>query len=422
MNAALLIDAENFSYKHVQMLFEDLSKKENINVHLKLAFGDWTLNNLNNDNWKSTLNKLSIRPQHLFNYTQGKNASDIQLVIHAMNILHTNQDIDTFILATSDSDFTPLVLNLKEYNKNVIGYGCGSCSKTLFDSCDEYHILKEDKKQINDNQVTKKVIKTNKPTNAPKKSDSTQSELYTSAKCCNILREVWRQSVCDEFGWVTTNHASHVSKKVFKDFVPSKFGGSTLSDLIEKNGKFEIKRTPKDKHTEVSFRPKDRLSDKALHKIYSFYFKNYNKVVSTKDSSGQDVLGWLPVDVIYDEYKSNGLTAFNNIEDLKEALFQSNILNIDKDKNLFTFKLNKNQRKVGFLFLEAYANLFKKMNCQNINFQDLTNEVKNIESDFTASKYEIKQLNKFIQELFFFNSQYDKDNNQFYFSLKYKNE
>lgn len=413
MNAALLIDAENFSHKHVQMLFDNLKSEPDLQMHLKLAFGDWTLNNLNNENWKSTLNKLSIRPQHLFNYTKGKNASDIQLVIHAMNILHTNQDIDTFILATSDSDFTPLVLNLKEYNKTVIGFGCGNCSKTLFDSCDKYIILKDENKSSQSKPSESKEISSSKP-------EKEEGQEIKSKKCTNILREIWKQSRCDQYGWVTIDNASKVSKKALQDFSPSKYGCSTLTELIEKSEKFEIKKVPCEKHTDIYFRGKDRLSDGMLDRIYQVYFKNYESFEIIQDSSGKDVYGLLSIDIAYKDLKNSGLRAFDTLDEFREALFQSNLININKDTDTFTIKMGRVQRQVGFLFLEAFNNVKKETNESKISFRTLTNEVRKIEEDFTASKYEIKQLSKFVQDIFFFDSEYIKDENEIYFKVKYE--
>lgn len=415
MNAALLIDAENFSYKHVQMLFENLKDNKDLQMHLKVAFGDWTLPNLNNDNWKTTLNKLSIRPQHLFNYTKGKNASDIQLVIHAMNILHTNHDIDTFILATNDSDFTPLVLNLKEYNKKVIGYGSGNCSKSLHDACDNYVILKEEKpiKKIKPKEAVKEK-------ELPKQCNKKESadEDPTGKKAFNILKEIWKQSDSDEYGWVTTNQASKISKKAVQDFSPSKYGCSTLSELIQKSEKFEIRREKKEKHTEVFFKLKDRLSDKTLIQIYNIFFKNHDKITEILDKNGDSSNGWLSIDLLFNEYKLKGFTSFKSIEELKEALSCSNLIYLNKEKDLFTIKMNKIKRKIGFLFFEACINKEIETGRKEFDMSELLVEVKKIEEDFTASRYQIRQLSKFIQSIFFIETTQKDDH--LLFKLKYK--
>lgn len=69
----------------------------------------------------------------------GKNSADIRLVVDAMDLCHGKDHIDTFVIVSGDSDFSPLVAKLKENGKSVIGVGMrGSTSKLLADHCDEF--------------------------------------------------------------------------------------------------------------------------------------------------------------------------------------------------------------------------------------------------------------------------------------------
>jgi len=69
----------------------------------------------------------------------GKNSADIRLVVDAMEMCHSKGYIDTFVVVSGDSDFTPLVLKLKEDGKNVVGVGCkDSTSEILSANCDEF--------------------------------------------------------------------------------------------------------------------------------------------------------------------------------------------------------------------------------------------------------------------------------------------
>ena len=64
--------------------------------------------------------------------------ADIALVVDAMELAFTREHITTYVLLSGDSDFTPLVMKLREFNKRVIGIGTrGSTSKLLANSCDE---------------------------------------------------------------------------------------------------------------------------------------------------------------------------------------------------------------------------------------------------------------------------------------------
>src|SRR4029079_1221678 len=69
----------------------------------------------------------------------GKNSADIRLCVDAMDLAYAKTHIDTFVIVSGDSDFTPLVSKLKELGKHVIGMGMqGSTSDLLRDNCDEF--------------------------------------------------------------------------------------------------------------------------------------------------------------------------------------------------------------------------------------------------------------------------------------------
>ena len=69
----------------------------------------------------------------------GKNAADIQMVVDAMELCYAKDHIDVFVLATGDSDFSPLVSKLRENDKYVIGFGVkNSVSPLLISNCDEF--------------------------------------------------------------------------------------------------------------------------------------------------------------------------------------------------------------------------------------------------------------------------------------------
>src|SRR2546430_13748956 len=76
-----------------------------------------------------------------------KNATDIRLAVDALELVFTRPEIGTFILLSGDSDFSSLVLKLKEYGKYVIGVGIRESSSDLLNqNCDEYYSYNEDRK------------------------------------------------------------------------------------------------------------------------------------------------------------------------------------------------------------------------------------------------------------------------------------
>lgn len=99
-------------------MLAELSKYGTANI--RRAYGNWTSPQLKD--WKDKLHDFAIRPVQQFSYSDGKNATDIALVIDAMELLYT-QKLNAFCLASSDADFTPLVMQLRANGHEVYGFG-----------------------------------------------------------------------------------------------------------------------------------------------------------------------------------------------------------------------------------------------------------------------------------------------------------
>src|SRR4029079_4522707 len=83
----------------------------------------------------------------------GKNSADIRLVVDAMDLAWSKAHVDTFVIVSGDSDFSPLVSKLKENGKHVIGLGMkGSTSELLRDNCDEFIYYEDLERQEQDEQ------------------------------------------------------------------------------------------------------------------------------------------------------------------------------------------------------------------------------------------------------------------------------
>ena len=115
---AVLIDADNTSPQIADGLFEEIAKFGEASV--RRIYGDFSTPQLKS--WAEILQKHAIDPYQQFAYTKGKNASDIALVIDAMDLLHSGR-FDGFCLVSSDSDFTRLASRLREQGADVYGFG-----------------------------------------------------------------------------------------------------------------------------------------------------------------------------------------------------------------------------------------------------------------------------------------------------------
>ena len=106
---AVLIDGDNTSPQIAGGLFEEIAKFGEASV--RRIYGDFSGPHLKS--WADILQKHAIDPYQQFAYTKGKNASDIALVIDAMDLLHSGR-FDGFCLVSSDSDFTRLASRMRE--------------------------------------------------------------------------------------------------------------------------------------------------------------------------------------------------------------------------------------------------------------------------------------------------------------------
>ena len=127
---AVLIDADNASAKIADGLFEEIAKIGEASV--RRIYGDFS--NARTKAWAEVLSKHAIIPQQQFAYTTGKNASDITLVIDAMDLLHSGR-FDGFCLVSSDSDFTRLAARIREQGVDVFGFGEQKTPESFRQAC-----------------------------------------------------------------------------------------------------------------------------------------------------------------------------------------------------------------------------------------------------------------------------------------------
>lgn len=130
---AVLIDADNASAEITGGLFEEITKIGEASA--RRIYGDFSRPHLKP--WADILAKYAIIPHQQFAYTTGKNASDIALVIDAMDLLHSGR-FDGFCLVSSDSDFTRLASRIREQGKDVFGFGEQKTPESFRQACHRF--------------------------------------------------------------------------------------------------------------------------------------------------------------------------------------------------------------------------------------------------------------------------------------------
>jgi uncharacterized protein (TIGR00288 family) len=215
---ALFIDADNAPANKFEDVLSEVAKYGVVTI--RKAYGNWKKSSIKP--WEDLLHEYAIQPIQQYDLAKGKNASDIALVIDAMDVMYT-KDIDVMCFVSSDCDFTPMVVRALSEGKVVLGFGERKTPEPFVNACSKFLFLDQDQNTIELNQ--------DKPKNI--KSDT---------KLINLLRQAIAATAEDN-GWSALGPVgSHISNKT--SFDTRNYGYRNLSSLIKAIDLFEIKRGP----------------------------------------------------------------------------------------------------------------------------------------------------------------------------------
>jgi uncharacterized LabA/DUF88 family protein len=204
---ALLIDADNASADKITMILGELADLGDTSI--RRAYGNWTKPGLKS--WAAVLHENAIRPMQQYDYSSGKNASDMAMVIDGMALLYTDRP-DAFAIVSSDADFTPFVMHLREKGVAVYGFGEEKTPDPFKKSCTKFVVLTRPAK------VTRQ--------------QTPQDAVETLTKAV--------RSKADKSGWARVQAVRQaVGNKAAFD--PKAYGSATLSKLLVATGHFEIR-------------------------------------------------------------------------------------------------------------------------------------------------------------------------------------
>jgi hypothetical protein len=230
---AVLIDADNTSARIADGLFEEIAKIGEASV--RRIYGDFSGQRLKS--WADILSKHAIIPHQNFAYTAGKNASDIALVIDAMDLLHSGR-FDGFCLVSSDSDFTRLAARIREQGTDVYGFGAQKTPESFRQACRRF------------------IYTENLLPEAPAPDRERPPEarpLQPPSAALPLLRKVIAQ-MDDEDGWVGLGGVGQRLANLAPDFDPRTYGHAKLGDLVRKTGAFEVDR-PEGRGVRIRLKP-----------------------------------------------------------------------------------------------------------------------------------------------------------------------
>ena len=254
---ALLIDADNSPARKIDVILAELAKVGVTNI--RRAYGNWKKDGLKG--WEAVLHEYAIRPIQQFDYSKGKNATDMVMVIDAMDLLYTDQP-EAFGIVSSDADFTPLVMHLKAKGAQVFGFGAkktpepfvNACSRFLYlenlgaDAADAEESEKPPKARANSRRKPRAGAKAEaapepeaeSSTEAPAALKQDTQSLKRDARLVALLRNAV-ESAAGEDGW---SPLGSVGQQIGNQasFDPRNYGYRKLIDLIEATQLFELDR------------------------------------------------------------------------------------------------------------------------------------------------------------------------------------
>jgi uncharacterized LabA/DUF88 family protein len=229
---AVLIDADNASARIAPGLFEEIAKIGEASV--RRIYGDFSGSRLKA--WADVLSTYAIMPHQNFAYTSGKNASDIALVIDAMDLLHSGR-FDGFCLVSSDSDFTRLAARIREQGVDVYGFGEQKTPESFRQACRRFI-------------YTENLLPEAPATNEPERPDARPSSVTRPVSEAVPLIRTAISQLDDEEGWVSLGGVGQRLAILASDFDPRTFGFAKLSSLVVKTGAFEV-RQPEGRHVQI---------------------------------------------------------------------------------------------------------------------------------------------------------------------------
>jgi len=225
-NVALGVRDSDIKKFELNLVLERLLEKGKIIV--KVAYCDWE----RYSEFKRPFHEAAVEmidiPQK---YYSGKNSADIKMVVDAMEMCYTKDHVDTFVILSGDSDFSPLVSKLREANKKVIGVGVkNSSSALLVDNCDEF-LFYED------------IWRESRKGRRVAGSDKKQSEAF------NLMIDAINALVREDKDVLWGSMVKQTMKRKRPSFNEGYHGYSTFSELLEDAERNKIVRLKRDQRS-----------------------------------------------------------------------------------------------------------------------------------------------------------------------------
>jgi len=230
---AVLIDADNVPAGYAEAIFEEIAALGEASV--RRIYGDWSAQRLGG--WAKKVAALGLVADQQFSNTKGKNASDIGLVIAAIDFLHSGL-FDGFVLVSSDSDFTRLAARIREQGLDVYGIGEKKTPEAFRMACKRFIYVEN-------------LGSSEEPPRAASKPDAAETPALPKAasskeqpsKAIPLIIAAMR-AIDPEGEWYSLGQVGQYITQANPDFDTRTYGVAKLSDLVRNISRFEVKPGP----------------------------------------------------------------------------------------------------------------------------------------------------------------------------------
>ena len=234
-NVALGVRDAQYEKFDIKPILERLLLKGSIVV--KKAYCDWE----RYKGFKATMHEANFELIEIPHVRQsGKNSADIRLVVDALDLCYTKSHVNTFVIISGDSDFSPLVSKLRENNKQVIGVGVKqSTSDLLIANCDEF-IFYDDLVRENQRAQARRQSPGSNPPPAPRRSPEEERSRKESqdarrAQGVELAAETFEALLLErgDTGKIWASVLKEAIKRRKPDFSEGRYGFRTFGNLLE---------------------------------------------------------------------------------------------------------------------------------------------------------------------------------------------
>ncbi len=225
-NIALLIDADNASAASIDAVLTILAELGTVNI--RRAYGNWQKPALKG--WSAILHRYAIEPNQQFDVTKGKSATDMKMTIDALDLLYGGR-VGGYGIMSSDSDFMPLAVRIKQDGLPVYGFGTAKTPESFREACSRFI----DVAALIEAEQAEPAIEppVGRGRSVAKPVDDEVLKVLGAAFKAATKRDEKGFVPLNEIGQIATNRSS---------FDVRSYGYSKLSDLIEAIPNFQIER------------------------------------------------------------------------------------------------------------------------------------------------------------------------------------